>query len=122
MRSWPLASALAPFGLEAAGCEGEPRLGPDAVPPTEATEYLRACFNQGVLTGDRDGSRIPPIGAFDGANGRVLVMDVDRRRYLPSRSTDAKLLAAMPQPAPAEHGPLQDGTSGLVRVEAPPRG
>src|SRR5689334_677807 len=34
-------------------------------------------FNQGVLTGDRDGPHISPVGAFDSDAHRVLVMDVD---------------------------------------------
>ena len=40
-------------------------------------------FNQGVLTGDWDGPHVSPIGAYDAHRGRVLVMDVDRRFYVP---------------------------------------
>ena len=41
-------------------------------------------------------------------------MDVDRERYIPYWSPDAKLLDAMLKPAPAEHGPLAGETGGLV--------
>lgn len=71
-------------------------------------------FNQGVLTGDWDGPHISPLGAFDAARGRVLVMDVDREWYVPYWSRDAKLLEAMVRPAPPELGPLAGETGGLI--------
>ena len=73
-------------------------------------------FNQGVLTGDWDGPHIAPIGAYDAESGRVLIMDVDREWYVPYWSSDAKLLAAMLRPAPADQGALAGETGGLVRV------
>jgi hypothetical protein len=124
---------LAAYGLEGAEVE---LFEPDDASPQTRTELrailetneagdgdvLLAYFNQGVLTGDWDGPHVSPIGAFDAANGRVLVMDVDREWYVPYWSTDAKLLEAMLKPTSAEHGPLEGETGGLVWIKAPPRG
>jgi hypothetical protein len=73
-------------------------------------------FNQGVLTGDWDGPHISPIGSYDAAQRRVLIMDVDRRWYIPYWSTDEALLEAMRRPAPANHGVLAGERGGLIRV------
>jgi hypothetical protein len=72
-------------------------------------------FNQGVLTGSWDGPHISPIGAYDAARRRVLIMDVDRQWYIPYWPSDEKLLAAMLRPAP-NRGPLAGETGGLVRA------
>jgi Phytochelatin synthase len=72
-------------------------------------------FNQGVLTGAWDGPHISPIGAYDAARRRVLVMDVDRQWYIPYWASDETLLAAMLRPAPSR-GPLAGETGGLVRA------
>jgi hypothetical protein len=121
---------LAAYGVEGATIElFEPT---DASPATRAKlcaileaneagdgDVLLAYFNQGVLTGDWDGPHVSPIGAFDAAAGRVLVMDVDREWYVPYWSSDAKLLDAMLKPTSAEHGPLAGETGGLVWIKAP---
>jgi hypothetical protein len=73
-------------------------------------------FNQGVLTGDWDGPHISPIGAYDAHHGRVLVMDVDRRFYVPYWSSLRKVLESMLKPAPATFGPLAGETGGIVWV------
>lgn len=73
-------------------------------------------FDQGVLTGDWDGPHISPIGAYDAKNGRVLIMDVDRRFYVPYWSPVRKLLASMLKPAPAKFGALAGETGGIVWV------
>lgn len=73
-------------------------------------------FNQGVLTGDWDGPHISPIGAYDAHRGRVLVMDVDRRFYVPYWSPIQKMLESMLKPAPASFGPLAGETGGIVWV------
>ena len=73
-------------------------------------------FNQGVLTGDWDGPHISPIGAYDARRGRVLVMDVDRRFYVPYWSPLRKVLKSMLKPAPARFGPLAGETGGIVWV------
>jgi hypothetical protein len=75
-------------------------------------------FDQGVLTGDWDGPHISPIGAYDAGNGRVLVMDVDRRYYVPYWSPVSKVLESMLKPAPARFGPLAGETGGLVWVRS----
>ena len=73
-------------------------------------------FNQGVLTGDWDGPHISPIGAYDAATGRVLVMDVDRRYYVPYWSPVSKLLESLLKPAPATFGRLGGETGGVIWV------
>jgi Phytochelatin synthase len=73
-------------------------------------------FNQGVLTGDWDGPHISPIGAYDAHRGRILVMDVDRRFYVPYWSPIRKVLGSMLKPAPANFGPLAGETGGIVWV------
>jgi Phytochelatin synthase len=75
-----------------------------------------AYFNQGVLTGDWDGPHISPIGAYDADNGRVLIMDVDRRYYVPYWSPMTKFLQSMTKPAPRSFGPLAGETGGIVWV------
>lgn len=79
-------------------------------------------FNQGVLTGDWDGPHVSPVGAFDAATGRVLIMDVDREWYVPYWSPDAKLVDAMLKPTSAEHGGLAGETGGLLRIKLPAGG
>lgn len=73
-------------------------------------------FDQGVLTGDWDGPHISPIGAYDAGSGRVLVMDVDRRYYVPYWSPLRRLLQSMLRPAPARFGSLAGETGGIVWV------
>jgi hypothetical protein len=73
-------------------------------------------YNQGVLTGDWDGPHISPIGAYDARHGRVLVMDVDRRFYVPYWSPVRKLLDSMLKPAPARFATLAGETGGIVWV------
>jgi phytochelatin synthase len=80
------------------------------------TDIALAYFNQGVLTGDWDGPHISPIGAYDADNGRVLIMDVDRRYYVPYWSPVAKFLQSMTKPAPRSFGPLAAETGGIVWV------
>ena len=73
-------------------------------------------FNQGVLTGAWDGPHISPVGAYDAWRGRVLIMDVDRKWYIPYWGSLEKLLQAMLRPAPANQGVLAGETGGLVRA------
>lgn len=82
-------------------------------------DVVLAYFNQGVLTGDWDGPHVSPIGAFDAADGRVLILDVDRAWYVPYWASDAKLLEAMLRPAPADQGALAGATGGLVWIKMP---
>jgi hypothetical protein len=77
-------------------------------------------YNQGVITGDWDGPHLSPIGAYDDAQRRVLIMDVDRQFYIPYWASDEKLLEAMLRPAPGDHGRLAGETGGIVRVTLRP--
>jgi hypothetical protein len=87
-----------------------------ALAANEASDHdlILIYFNQGVLTGDWDGPHISPIGAYDQATHRVLIMDVDREWYVPYWSPDTKLLDAMLKPAPVDQGPLAGQTGGLI--------
>jgi hypothetical protein len=86
-----------------------------------ATDIALVYFNQGVLTGDWDGPHLSPIGAYDAGTGRVLVMDVDRRYYVPYWSPVSKLLESMLKPSPAKFGRLGGETGGIIWVR-PTRG
>lgn len=81
-----------------------------------ADDVLLVYFNQGVVTGDWDGPHVALIGAYDAASDRVLVLEVDQEWYVPYWTPAPVLLAAMVQPTSAEHGPLEGGTGGLLRV------
>jgi hypothetical protein len=85
-----------------------------------AEDAMLVYFNQGVLTGDRDGPHVAVIGAYDPAAGRVLILEVDQEWYVPYWSSDVRLLEAMLKPASAEHGSLEGETGGLVHIQAPP--
>ncbi len=74
-------------------------------------------FNQGVLTGDWDGPHISPVGAYDAMNGRVLIMDVDRRYYVPYWSTLSRLLDSMLRPVPERFGHLRGETGGIFHIK-----
>jgi Phytochelatin synthase len=80
-------------------------------------DVMLVYFNQGVITGDWDGPHISPIGAYDAANDRVLVMDVDRTWYVPYWTSTKTLLAALVKPISAEHGVLAGGTGGYIVVD-----
>jgi hypothetical protein len=79
-------------------------------------DFVMVYYNQGVVTGDWDGPHLSPIGAYDAAQKRVLIMDVDREFYIPYWTEDETLLAAMLRPAPPALGALAGETGGLVRV------
>jgi hypothetical protein len=80
-------------------------------------DVLLAYFNQGVLTGDWDGPHISPIGAYDAAMGRVLIMDVDRRYYVPYWSPVPKLLDGLLRPNPRVFAHLGGKTGGIIHVK-----
>ncbi len=118
-----LRRSLAAYGLGQAQVEA---FRPEAATP-EALARLRqilseneassqdlivAVFNQGVLTGDTDVGHISPLAAYDRDSGRVLVMDVDRKWYVPYWVSDEKLLEAL------VHRSAEDPErGGLVRVK-----
>ncbi len=74
-------------------------------------------YDQGVVTGDWDGPPTSPIGAYDAERHRVLIMNVDRKWYVPYWTSDEKLLEAMLRPAPADQGTLAGQTAGVVWVQ-----
>ena len=74
-------------------------------------DIILLAYDQGTLTGDTTVGHIAPLGAYDAATRRVLVMDVDRLWYVPYWSSDEKLLEAMVKPDRAD-----PTGSGLVRV------
>lgn len=76
-----------------------------------ADDIILLAFDQGTLTGDATVGHIAPLGAYDAAQRRVLVMDVDRQWYVPYWSSDEKLLDAMLKPDRAD-----PTGSGLIRV------
>lgn len=79
-----------------------------------ADDIMLVYFNQGVVTGDWDGPHISPIGAYDEARDRVLIMDVDRSWYVPYWTSTETLLAALIKPVSEEHGVLAGGTGGYL--------
>lgn len=78
-------------------------------------DIVLVAFDQGTLTGDANVGHIAPLGAYDAARQRVLVMDVDRQWYVPYWTSDEKLLEAMLKPDRAD-----PTGSGLVRVRLRP--
>jgi hypothetical protein len=76
-------------------------------------DIILVALDQGTLTGDDGGGHIAPLGAYDAATRRVLVMDPDRSWYVPYWTSDVKLLDAMLKPDRAD----PEG-SGLIRVRA----
>lgn len=79
----------------------------------DAHDYLLAHFVQDELTGARGGPypHVSPVGAYDAATGRVLILDVDRDWYEPYWVSDQDLLRALTRSTEA------CGQGGLVRVE-----
>jgi hypothetical protein len=79
-----------------------------------ASDVALLYFNQGVITGDWDGPHVSLIGAYDAANDRVLILEVDQDWYIPYWTPTPVLLQAMLKPTSAEHGVLEGETGGLV--------
>ncbi|CAO3435825.1 phytochelatin synthase family protein [Azospirillum doebereinerae] len=75
------------------------------------SDIILLAYDQGTLTGDLGYGHIAPLGAYDAASRRVLIMDPDRSWYVPYWSSDVKLLDAMLKPDRAD----PEG-SGLIRV------
>ncbi|MBO3759021.1 phytochelatin synthase family protein [Ciceribacter sp. L1K22] len=81
-----------------------------------AKDLMLVYFNQGVVTGDWDGPHVSPIGAYDAATDRVLIMDVDREWYVPYWTKTETLFKALERPAPADQGVLTGETGGWVHI------
>lgn len=78
----------------------------------DGSDFLLAHFVQDDLTGALGGpyAHISPIGAYDEATRRVLILDVDREWYAPYWVSDADLLAA------CNHVTKEFGAGGLLHV------
>ena len=78
----------------------------------DPTDFLPVHFVQDDLTGARGGpyAHISPVGAYDGATRRVLILDVDREWYSPYWASDEDLLAA------STHVTKSLGAGGLVHI------
>lgn len=83
-----------------------------------ADNAIMVYFNQGVVTGDWDGPHISLIGAYDAAQDRVLILEVDQEWYIPYWTSVDTLMAAMVKPTSAEHGVLEGETGGFVMISA----
>lgn len=77
-----------------------------------AADFLLVHFVQDDLTGAGGGpyAHISPIGAYDGATRRVLILDVDREWYSPYWVSDRDLLAA------CNHVTKPWGAGGFVHI------
>jgi len=60
-----------------------------------ARDFIIANFDQGIYTGDTGGGHISPVGAYDSAKKRVLIMDTDRQWYEPYWVSDETFLRGM---------------------------
>ena len=83
-----------------------------------ADDAIMVYFNQGVVTGDWDGPHISLIGAYDAAQDRVLILEVDQEWYIPYWTSVDTLMEAIVKPTSDEHGPLEGETDGFVMVRA----
>lgn len=61
-------------------------------------DFVIANFIQGVYTGDADAGHIAPVGAYDAAKKRVLVLDPDREWYEPYWVSEETFFAGMNTP------------------------
>jgi Phytochelatin synthase len=62
---------------------------------TSASDLVVVNFVQGVATGDADVGHAAPVGAFDDATRRVLILDPDRQWYEPYWTGEGVLYDAM---------------------------
>ncbi len=78
---------------------------------------MLAYYNQTVVTGDPKGAlHVSPIGAFNAAEDRVLLMDVDRECWLPYWTSTEVLFDALVTPDPKESGVLANETGGCFLI------
>jgi hypothetical protein len=88
-----------------------------AVNERSAQDVMLVQFDRGVVTGSRPGMTVAPVGAYDAANDRVLVMDLDRNWFVPYWTSATTLLVAMTTPASV--GPLAGKTGGYFLLTRP---
>jgi hypothetical protein len=82
----------------------------------KAGQLMVIVFNQGVLTGSWNGLHASAVGAYDAAEDRVLVMDVDRPGRRAYWTSTERLLASMLKPAPLDEGRLAGETGGYILI------
>lgn len=76
------------------------------------TNFIIANFIQSAFTDDSEAGHISPVGAYDAASDRVLVMDVDREWYEPYWVSTAQFVKGL---ATKDSGAKQ--YRGLVLIE-----
>jgi hypothetical protein len=81
-----------------------------------ADQLMVIIFNQGVLTGSWNGLHASAIGAYDAAEDRALVMDVDRAGRRAYWASTERLLASMLKPAPLDEGRLAGEAGGYMLI------
>lgn len=109
-----IAAAAPPDGGQGALDDFRAALG---VNEGSARDVMLVQFDRGVVTGSRPGMTVAPVGAYDAANDRVLVMDLDRNWFVPYWTSATTLLVAMTTPASV--GPLAGKTGGYFLVTRP---
>ncbi len=77
-----------------------------------AKTMIIANFLQGTLTGDAPVGHVAPIGAFDPARNRALVMDPDRKWYEPYWVSVDSLLEAM-----TEQDAVSQKARGYIKIK-----
>ncbi|MGE5504374.1 MAG: phytochelatin synthase family protein [Actinomycetota bacterium] len=73
-----------------------------------------AAFDQGTLTGSEHVGHVSPLGPYDPAGRRLLVLDVDPEQPAPYWASDTALLAALVRPDPTD-----PTGNGVIRVVPP---
>jgi hypothetical protein len=81
-----------------------------------ASDFIVANFLQGVYTGDAMAGHVAPVGAYDAARRRVLILDPDRRWYGPYWVPEDVFVDGM-----ATMDAASGATRGLVWVKLAPR-
>jgi hypothetical protein len=76
-----------------------------------ADDLIIANYLQGVLTGDAEVGHIAPIGAYDAAKKRVLILDPDRKWYEPYWASDQAFLSSM-----ATKDKVSDKNRGWIHI------
>jgi len=102
--------------MAALGIDGSVEARQPALDSTTTLDAVLVYYNQGVVTGDWGAPHLSPIGAYDAARDRVLIMDVDREWYVPYWTKTGILYNAMLKPTSAEHGVLEGEVGGWVRI------
>lgn len=79
--------------------------------PSDRT-FIIANFIQGVYTGDAPAGHIAPVGAYDAAKKRVLILDPDRQWYEPYWVSEKTFIRGM-----STRDPQSSKTRGMVWIQ-----